>query len=120
MKLIVAGSRYVEDSSVIAYSMLQWWLAHDRPDIEVVSGGARGVDLIGERVAEVQGFPVRRFPADWDRWGKAAGPKRNLEMAKYADALLAFPVGASRGTRHMISAAEGEGLDVTVIELTLI
>jgi hypothetical protein len=51
---------------------------------EVVSGCATGVDTLGERWAEENGVPVKRFPADWNKYGKAAGGMRNGDMAVYA------------------------------------
>ena len=60
------------------------------PD-EVVSGGcATGVDPRGERWARLKGSTVTVFGADWTRHGKAAGPIRNKQMARYADAALVF------------------------------
>lgn len=59
--------------------------------LQVVSGGEKtGVDRSGEVFAAVKKHPVRIFPADWDKNGKAAGPKRNEQMAKYADVALIF------------------------------
>ena len=55
----------------------------------IVSGGARGVDKLGEQIADEQHIPVTKFLADWDNYGKGAGFIRNEEMAKYADELLA-------------------------------
>lgn len=55
------------------------------------------------------------FKADWDKHGKAAGFKRNTEMAKYADALIAFWDGKSKGTKHMIDTAKSHNLKVRVI-----
>lgn len=54
------------------------------------------------------------MPADWDLYGKSAGFKRNVQMAEYADALVAFWDGASSGTKHMIETAQKMGLDVRV------
>ena len=45
-------------------------------------------------------------PADWDLDGKSAGFKRNVKMAEYADALVAFWDGESKGTKHMIETAK--------------
>lgn len=59
-------------------------------------------------------MPCSIFPADWDRYGKAAGYLRNTEMAKNADALVAFWDGMSLGTRHMIETAKAHGLKVRV------
>jgi hypothetical protein len=81
---------------------------------EVVSGGARGVDLYGEWWAEEHSIPVKRFPADWDRHGKGAGYIRNEQMAAYADALVAVWDGQSKGTAHMIKTMEALGKPVFV------
>lgn len=83
--------------------------------IEIVSGMAKGADLLGERYAIERGHQIKRFPADWDKYGKGAGYRRNVEMANYAGALLAFWDGESRGTLHMINAAKDRGLKVKVI-----
>ena len=57
---------------------------------------------------------MRVFPADWDKYGKRAGYLRNVQMAEYADALLAFWDGESRGTKNMIDEALSRGLKVGV------
>lgn len=83
-------------------------------DITVISGCALGVDTFGIRWAEERGLPVMRYPADWDRYGKSAGPRRNSQMAVVADALVALWDGESPGTRHMIQEADKRGLRVYV------
>lgn len=75
---------------------------------EVVSGGAKGADLGGEIWAQSRKVPVKKFPADWKRFGPAAGPKRNQAMAEYADAVVLFPGG--KGTASMRLLAEKEGI----------
>ena len=77
---------------------------------EVVSGGASGVDALGERYAKENGIPLRIFPADWAKHGNAAGPIRNKEMANYADALIALWDGLSRGTGSMVGYARLKNL----------
>ena len=81
------------------------------------SNGWRGVDSMGEEWAKSKSIPVRRFPADWDGLGKAAGFIRNAEMADYADALIAVWDGKSRGTANMIEVAKKKGLKVHVKEI---
>ena len=56
-------------------------------------------------------------PADWEHFGKAAGPKRNMQMAKIADAVIAFWDGESRGTQSMIECAKDENIPCTVIRI---
>ena len=87
----------------------------DQNNIEIVSGAYyRGADKLGEQYAKERGFKITRFPANWNKYGKAAGPKRNEQMANYADALIAFWDGKSRGTKNMIDFAEQLGLDLKI------
>ena len=98
MKLIIAGSRSITDYTALQYAIAQT----DFSISEVVSGCARGVDTLGERWAIEHSIQTHKFPADWGRFGQAAGLYRNWEMAEYADGLLALWEGESRGTLHMI------------------
>jgi hypothetical protein len=84
-------------------------LAHIHID-EVVSGGAPGADRGGEEWAAENGIPVKRFSADWTKYGKAAGPIRNREMAEYANTVVLFPGG--RGTTSMKLEAKRKGLKI--------
>ncbi len=98
MKTIIAGSRTITnyDKVVEAVVTAPWEVT------EVISGGARGVDELGEWYAEQHQLPLRIKPADWSRFGRSAGPIRNQEMAKIGEALIAVWDGESRGTAHMI------------------
>ena len=82
--------------------------------VEIVSGGAKGADDMGETYALQHGIDVKCFPADWAGLGKRAGILRNIEMANYADVLIAFWDGKSKGTDHMIHMALDYGLEVHV------
>jgi hypothetical protein len=106
MKVIIAGSRnfYNLDDMLGYMSTLPPDFPNEDGEItEVVSGGARGADLLGEAFAKMQNIPVKRFVPDWDGLGKRAGMARNAEMGMYADALIAFWDGESKGTQHMIN-----------------
>jgi len=118
LKLIVAGSRTITNSSVVytALDMLQAYL-HTEIGIdvtEVVSGTAKGPDSLGAYWARAKGLPVMEFPADWDEYGKAAGPMRNQVMAKYGHILAAFWDGRSKGTKDMVQKAKKAGLIIFV------
>ena len=113
MKTIIAGSRTIDDFDVVAEAVR----CSGFPIREVVSGGARGVDALGELWANRASLPYVIFRANWDRDGRRAGPLRNIEMAKYADALVAVWDGKSRGTKHMIDEATRRGLKVYVHEV---
>ncbi len=109
MRVIIAGGRNFED-----YDALLRAIAASGFEITTVVSGAcpTGADRMGERWAAENGIPVERHPADWAKYGKPAGPMRNLEMAKCADALIAMP--GERGTASMIQCAYGEGIKVFV------
>ncbi len=111
-KVIIAGSRDFTDYALLC-SFADEVLA-GAEDIEIVSGGARGADGLGERYARERGYALKVFPAEWKKRGRAAGPIRNGQMAGYADALIAFWDGQSSGTRDMIRKAEERGLRVQV------
>lgn len=103
MKLVVAGSRHfdLEADSIDNYVYLLGIPFRGGPD-EVVSGGCpTGADKAAKRYAEIYSYAYKEFPADWDKYGKMAGPIRNGQMAAYGDALLLIWDGASRGSANM-------------------
>lgn len=118
MILIVAGSRSITDFESVCRHLDKHALplAGGQP-IEVVSGTAKGVDQLGERWARERGFEITHFPADWKRHGRAAGYRRNTQMAERATHLIAFWDGKSRGTMHMVRIAREKGLWVKVITM---
>lgn len=98
MKLIIAGSRHLEASPKEIEALLNHYNLKPK---EIVSGTAKGIDTSGELFALLYQISVKRFPADWDKFGKSAGYRRNKQMAEYADALLLIWDGSSRGSMHM-------------------
>lgn len=100
MRVIVAGGRNFRDYNLLC-NILDDFHKENKID-EVVCGGARGADSLGEQWAKEHNIPVKYFPADWDTYGLAAGPIRNQAMAEYGDYLIAFWDGKSRGTKGMI------------------
>lgn len=118
MKTIIAGSRNITDIFIVRNAVHDAWVFQNIDVTEVVSGGARGVDFLGEILAKEEFFvPLTLFPAQWETLGKKAGFMRNLEMADYADALIAIWDGKSKGTKHMIDIAKRKGLEVFVYEI---
>ncbi len=115
MKVIVAGSR-----SITNYNLIKSYLDDFAEEFflsEVVSGGASGVDRLGERWSLESGHgQAKIFPYDTSK-GKFGGFSRNNEMAEYADMLIAFWDGESRGTKHMIHRMLQLGKSVFVVHL---
>lgn len=110
MKTIIAGGRDITDRA-LAERAIKRARFHIT---EVVCGDCRGVDQIGAEWAEAQGIPVKKFPADWNKDGNAAGPIRNRRMAEYANQLIAVWDGESKGTHNMIQEASARHLEVYV------
>jgi hypothetical protein len=109
IKVIIAGTRTFTDYTYLK-SKLDFLLAKKHPDIDVVSGCARGADTLGERYAREKGYSVKKFPANWDTYGKKAGYLRNKDMAEYASHAVIFWDGSSRGTKSMIELCQAYSL----------
>jgi len=110
MKTIIAGSRGITDYQLVAAAV-------DESGFDVtvvVSGGAKGVDGLGERWALEHGVPIVRVLPDWRRYGRGAGLVRNAEMVDGAEALVALWDGKSRGTANVVAVASRKGLRVFV------
>lgn len=114
MRVIIAGCRHLvgkRGQSLVWDAINESGWAGDIT--EIVHGAAVGIDAAAHAICEPH-WPVKPFPADWDKHGKAAGPIRNYKMAEYADALIAIWDGKSRGTDNMIKTAKKLKLKVYV------
>ncbi|WP_315127186.1 DUF2493 domain-containing protein [Comamonas antarctica] len=114
MRVIVAGSRDIVDKARVMQALEMAWLFEGINPTCIVSGTARGVDRIGERIAAEHRLAVARYPAKWQAYGDLAGHIRNGVMAANADALVAVWDGRSPGTKNMIKQARLQGLKVYV------
>ena len=129
VRIIISGCRDFTNYSRIkseldAFMNYLYSTGFKKSDILLISGGARGVDSLAERYAKENHYKMKCFQADWDKHGRAAGPIRNEEMAKYAQKdgfclsyLYAFWDGESRGTKNMIETAKRYKIPVTVINI---
>ena len=107
-KVIVAGSRKFKDYEFLEEIMK----ARYEEDIEIVSGGAKGADTMGEHYANDYSLPLKVFKANWAKYRGGAGFIRNEQMAEYADELVVFWDGKSKGTKHMMEVARKAGMTV--------
>lgn len=111
MKVIIAGSRTINDMRIVhgAVEDSGWF----DEITEVVSGKEPdGVDMLGEALADQFDIPIKPFPADWTKYGRAAGPIRNRQMANYADALILVWDGKSSGSKSMLFEAQKRNLKI--------
>lgn len=114
MRVIVAGSRNFDD-----YEFVSNILDQELKELDIiVCGGAKGVDECGRQYAlKHDNVGLKMFRPKWDKYGKAAGPIRNEEMAKNADRLIAFCDGSSKGTSSMIKIAQKYNLEIKIINI---
>ena len=119
-RIIIAGSRGFTDYQYLKSKMEQFIKEHPNQRFVIISGTANGADKLGERFAIEKGIELRRFPAEWNKYGKRAGYLRNVQMLDFAaqadgeSVLMAFWDGSSKGTRHMVKIAKNAGITVNV------
>lgn len=113
IRLAIVGGREFNDYDLLKTSIAQ--LQQSRTILQVVSGGAKGADSLGERWADENGIPKKIFPAQWDKYGKRAGFLRNKDIVANCDEVIAFWDGRSRGTADTIATARAQGKKVTII-----
>ncbi len=107
VRVVIAGCRdYCDYDEAKGY--IDFCLSDIRKenDIVIVSGCASGADAIGERYAEENGFKVEKYPANWKRYGRSAGPRRNKQLAEVSDYVICFWDEKSKGTKSMIDYAK--------------
>ncbi len=115
-RIIIAGSRSFDDYDLLCRECDVFiGGSKDSFKIVILSGGAKGADHLGERYAEERGYDIEWHAAQWKKYGRSAGIKRNEEMAERAHSLIAFWDGLSHGTKNMIETAKEAGLYVKTI-----
>lgn len=128
MRILVCGDRNYTDWAAFEEELREWlieephcWINCAKPsEITIIEGGARGVDTLAKEFAIKYGMAVKEYPADWDKYGKAAGPIRNKQMLDEGkpDLVIAFLNSQhSRGTKNMIEQATKAGIEVKVINI---
>jgi len=117
MRILLSGSRAFTNSKVFMDAMIdviaELQYKHETPlyNIELIHGGAKGTDLMGDMFARGYKIKTKVFPANWEEFGKSAGMKRNLEMLFYGivdplSFLVAFNMNNSKGTTAMMNACK--------------
>lgn len=121
--LLVVGSRTFRDYDLMREKLdhlLSRYTSMCVP-ICIVSGGARGADTLAERYAKERNYELEVFPADWDKYGKSAGYRRNREMHRFISqcnrdcGCVAFWDGQSRGTAHNFKLAEEYNVPLRIV-----
>ncbi len=111
MKLAIVGGRDYKDFDTLKKTIYRYFFGKEENNKDlflfdtIVSGAASGVDSLSARFAIENGINLVEFPADWEKWGKAAGPIRNEKIIEVSDVVLAIWDGKSPGTRSSIDIA---------------
>src|SRR3990167_8292284 len=106
MRVLVCGGRDFHNVDLMYDVLKQWDITH------VISGHARGADQMAEMWADEHGVPLTIFPAEWDKFGRMAGPIRNQQMLDEGmpDLVVAFPGG--RGTADMVARVKRASINL--------
>lgn len=116
MIVVVSGSRAIKDTKAVEFILRPYLACKDTLRV----GGADGVDAIAEDYGRRYFMTVEVHKAEWDKWGKQAGPIRNRKMLtggavfEPADMLVAIWDGKSRGTKNAIETALHLGVETHV------
>ena len=106
-RVLVCGSRDFSDRSLVDAKLDEVRKRLGGVPMRVISGAARGADTLAADWAARNNVPCDEYPADWDRYGRSAGYRRNEQMLTEGQPhlVVAFPQGESRGTRMMMDIA---------------
>ena len=107
MKIAIVGSRSLTNI------VLGEYLSKDVE--EIVSGGAVGVDFCAAEYAKDKGIKLTEFLPQYERYGRAAPIIRNKQIVDYADKIIVFWNGSSKGTRSVIEYAKKTGKLLQII-----
>lgn len=115
MRITIGGCRDFEDYEVFS-KFVSECIEKIKPcdKIIILSGHCKGTDLMAERYAAEMGYEVEIHNADWKKYGRAAGPKRNAEMIQNSHALIAFWDCKSKGTKNLVDTAKKKNIPVYV------
>ena len=108
-RILIAGSRTINDDALLLQALDEAWRQKILlgSNIEIVAGGALGVDSLAKKYALARNLPYTEFKPQYLSSDDRGAPlRRNVQMADYADVLVAIWDGKSSGTRHMIGQME--------------
>ncbi len=114
--LAIVGSRTLKDRAIFLEGIVQVLETWGMPG-RVVSGGAAGADIMGEIWANDNNIPTTILRPDWRKYGKGAGLRRNHDIIRAADRVLAFPSPSGSGTQHSIGLARRGNKKLCIVAL---
>lgn len=110
MKLAIVGTHSIEETQenyALMRAAVFRTVNFEKID-QIVSGGALGIDTMAEMLAAEFDFPMKVYRAEWNKYGRSAGPRRNTFIVNHCDRLVAFPDIHSVGTRDSMKKAKAQ------------
>ena len=117
VSVVIGGYRNFEKYEIFKSFVDSCLVELDLKEITIHSGHCKGVDLMGEQYAKEKGLLLEVYPAEWKKYGKAAGPIRNKQMVEKADIVIAFVCERAKGTKNLIAQAKKLDKKVFVKEI---
>lgn len=119
MRVLICGNRDYTQNTVIKEFIIEQQKTNG--NLIIIHGAATGADTIASNAAKSLGIPTESYPAQWDKYGRGAGPIRNQQMLDTKpDLVVAFthkPLSESKGTKDMITRARRAGVKTLVMPL---
>lgn len=117
-RIVISGTRSDAIDRQYVGDLIWTHVSTLKPDskVRIMHGDCKnGVDALADHLLRAWdlGGLIDKYPADWDRLGIRAGPRRNEQMISLCtprtDVLIAFP-GEGNGTKGCIRLALQAGL----------
>lgn len=118
IRITIGGYRKYDNYDVFCKNVDAYISETGADEITILSGHCSGVDMMAERYAAEKGYCLEVYPAEWDRYGLAAGPMRNQVMVVNSDMVIAFWNGTSKGTRNLIDTAKKLNKILRVVDIS--
>jgi hypothetical protein len=115
LNICVNGSRGFNDLDCMDRHLRYHILEGTENNYRLIVGGAKGADTLAREWAIKNGVEFLEMPADWNKFGKSAGYRRNVEMINISQMLISFWDDQSKGTKHTIDYATEKGVKTQVI-----
>lgn len=112
-RVLVSGSLSFGDYRLLCATLDR--VLAGKEHVVIVTGGAKGAELLGEQYAQERGLTARQILADWKLYGRGAKVIRNTRLVEAADCALFFWDGKSKAVAELIEKAEARGIPVEIV-----
>lgn len=115
--IAIVGSRYFVNKDYFLECLNKIVLEWDIEIIKIITGGARGADSLAMDYAKENNIELEVFFADWEKFGRSAGPIRNTKIIDSCKYFVAFLSPDSKGTRDSIKKAKQSNKIIKIFDI---